>query len=146
MPKQKYVAYYRVSTQKQGKSGLGMDAQKATVNNYARGKGQIEKEFVEVESGRKSARPQLQAAVEYCQNHGCTLLIAKLDRLARSVGFIFTLRDAGIDIACADMPELNTLTLGIFASLAQYEAELISKRTKEALQAKKAQGHKLGQT
>ena len=144
MKSKKFVAYYRVSTKKQGQSGLGLDAQKATVAAYARDKGQIEREFVEVESGKKNTRPQLQEAIEYCRLHGCTLVIAKLDRLARSVSFIFALREAGIDFACADMPDLNTLTLGIFASLAQYEAELISKRTKEALAAKKAQGFHLG--
>jgi DNA invertase Pin-like site-specific DNA recombinase len=139
-----YVAYYRVSTAKQGQSGLGLEAQKAAVGQFVKDPAVIRKEFVEVESGKKNERPQLSAAIAYAKKHSCTLIIAKLDRLSRNAGFIFALRDSGVDFICADMPDANTLTVGIFAVLAQHERELISHRTKAALAAKKAQGFKLG--
>lgn len=139
----KFVAYYRVSTAKQGRSGLGLEAQRASVQAFVKD-GVIVGEFVEVESGRRNDRPELAQAVERARREGATLIIAKLDRLSRSVGFIFTLRDAGVRFLCADLPELNTLTLGVFAALAQHERELISERTKAALRAKKARGCVLG--
>lgn len=139
-----YVAYFRVSTQKQGQSGLGLEAQRKAVISYLKGEEGILKEFIEVESGKKNNRQELTAAIEYAKRIGATLIIAKLDRLSRNASFIFTLKDSGVDFICADMPEANTLTIGIFAVLAQHERELISSRTKAALAAKKAQGFKLG--
>lgn len=140
METKKYVAYYRVSTKKQGQSGLGLVAQKQQVSHYLSGKGKIINEFVEVESGKKDTRPKLQEAIMVAKENDAILVIAKIDRLARSVSFIFSLRDSGVKFECADMPEANTLSIGIFATLAQYERELISQRTKAALAAKKAQG------
>ncbi len=139
----KYVAYYRVSTAKQGASGLGLEAQQYAVASFLKGQ-KITSEFVEVESGKKNNRPQLLLAIEQARKIKGTLVIAKLDRLSRNASFIFTLKDSGVDFVCADMPDANTLTIGIFAVLAQHERELISSRTKAALQAKIAQGAKLG--
>lgn len=144
MKPNKFVAYFRVSTQKQGKSGLGLEAQREIVKNYVEERGTILQEFIEVESGRKKDRPQLKEAVDFCKKNKACLVIAKLDRLARSISFIFALKESGVEFECCDLPELNTLNLGIFSTLAQYEAELISKRTKDALAAKKRQGFKLG--
>lgn len=141
----KIVSYIRVSTQKQGVSGLGLEAQTATVNDYARRTGaQVIGTYTEVETGKKNNRPQLAAAIEAANMHGATLVIAKLDRLARNAGFIFALRDAGVQFVACDMPEANTLTIGILAVMAQHEAEMISARTRAALAAKKARGAKLG--
>lgn len=141
----KIVAYFRVSTQKQGASGLGIEGQKACVTQYAkRIGGNIVKEFTEVESGKKNNRIELSAAIAEAKRTGSVLVIAKLDRLARNAGFIFTLKEAGVNFVACDIPEANTLTVGIFAVLAQHEAELISSRTRSALAAKKARGEKLG--
>jgi len=129
----KYVAYYRVSTAKQGASGLGLEAQQYAVAAFLKG-GVIAGEYVEVESGKKNNRPQLLAAIAHARKLKATLVIAKLDRLSRNAAFIFTLKDSGVDFICADMPDANTLTIGIFAVLAQHERELISSRTKAALQ------------
>jgi DNA invertase Pin-like site-specific DNA recombinase len=139
-----YVAYYRVSTQKQGKSGLGLEAQRRTLQSFLKPGDALLAEFTEVESGKKADRIELRHAIDAAKQHKATLLIAKLDRLARNVGFIFALRDSGVEFQCCDIPEANTLTIGLFAVLAQHERELISKRTCDALQAKKAQGFKLG--
>ena len=136
------VAYLRVSTQKQGQSGLGLEAQRAA-GTFMQAAYLVE-EFVEVESGKKNERPQLQADMFLAEANGATLLIAKLDRLSRNARFIFQLRDAEVDFVCCDMPDANTLTVGIFAVLAQHERELISQRTKAALAAKQAQGALLG--
>jgi DNA invertase Pin-like site-specific DNA recombinase len=138
-----YVCYYRVSTAKQGQSGLGLQAQKTAVSQFVKDRAVIG-EFVEVESGKNNQRPQLAAAIAFAKAHQATLVIAKLDRLSRNAGFIFALRDSGVDFICADMPDANTLTVGIFAVLAQHERELISSRTKAALAAKKQQGYTLG--
>lgn len=139
-----FVAYYRVSTQKQGKSGLGLEAQRRDVLRYCEGKGKIIAEYTEVESGKKPNRPELEKALGECTEYGATLIIAKLDRLSRNVAFIFGLRDSGAKFICADMPEFNTLSLGIFAAMAQHEREEISNRIKKALAVKKSQGFKLG--
>lgn len=139
----KYVAYYRVSTAKQGISGLGLEAQRMAVAVFLKD-ATLLSEFVEVESGKKNQRPQLEAAIATAKAKGAVLVIAKLDRLSRNAGFIFALRDSGVDFVAADMPDANTLTVGIFAVIAQHERETISKRTKDALAAKKAQGTKLG--
>ena len=105
---------------------------------------QLLTEYIEIESGKKNQRPQLLAAMTEARRVGSPLLIAKLDRLSRNASFILALRDSGVDFACCDMPDANTLTVGIFAVLAQHERETISKRTKEALAAKKARGATLG--
>jgi DNA invertase Pin-like site-specific DNA recombinase len=139
----KYVAYYRVSTREQGRSKLGLEAQQEMVKRTITD-GTVVKHFTEVESGKKNNRPKLNEAINYCKENNCTLAIAKLDRLSRSVSFIFALKEAGIEFQACDLPVCNTVTLGIFASLAQYERELISQRTRDALQAKKKQGFKLG--
>jgi len=138
-----YVAYLRVSTQKQGQSGLGLEAQRFAVQAFVQATPLVG-EFVEVESGKKNERSQLAAAIALAKTRGATLLIAKLDRLSRNAGFIFQLRDSGVDFVCYDMPDANTLTVGLFAVLAQHERETISKRTKDALAAKKARGAQLG--
>ncbi|MCB2380430.1 recombinase family protein [Hymenobacter sp. BT635] len=143
-PAKKYVPYYRVSTQKQGQSGLGLEAQRAAVVAFAPAGGLVGEEFVEVESGKKNQRPQLLAAIAAARRHGAVLLIAKLDRLSRNAGFIFALRDSGVEFVCCDMPDANTLTVGLFAVIAQHERETISRRTKDALTAKKARGAQLG--
>ena len=139
-----YTPYYRVSTQKQGISGLGLEAQQAAVRAFVADHAQLLGEFVEIESGKKNQRPQLLAAMAEARRVGSTLLIAKLDRLSRNASFILALRDSGVDFVCCDMPDANTLTVGLFAVLAQHERETISKRTKEALAAKKARGAQLG--
>lgn len=140
----KYIAYYRVSTQKQGNSGLGLDAQKTMVRNYLKEDDILIDQFEEVESGKNDNRPQLLKAIEKSKSEGATLLIAKLDRLSRNAGFIFLLKDSNVDFKCVDMPEANSLTIGIMAVLAQEERILISKRTTDALQELKAKGVKLG--
>ena len=141
----RYIPYYRVSTVRQGQSGLGLEAQRAAVHAFVPQPGQLLEEFVEVESGRKNQRPQLLAAIAAARQHHATLLIAKLDRLSRNASFILALRDSGVDFVCCDMPDANTLTVGIFALIAQHEREMISQRTKDALAAKKARGAVLGQ-
>ena len=143
-PARRYTPYYRVSTQKQGSSGLGLDAQRAAVRAFVADPAQLGTEYVEIESGKKNQRPQLLAAIAEARRVGATLLIAKLDRLSRNAGFIFALRDSGVDFVCCDMPDANTLTVGLFAVIAQHERETISKRTKDALAAKKARGATLG--
>ncbi|RNC84468.1 MAG: resolvase [Balneola sp.] len=146
---QQYIGYYRVSTRGQGKSGLGLEAQRTAVRNFLKGKQATEIDsFTEVESGKKFDRPILRQAIDKCKQTGSKLLVAKLDRLSRNAKFLFTLKDeledAGIGFTIADMPEANTLVLGFMASLAQYEAELISTRTKEGLTEAKRKGKKIG--
>jgi DNA invertase Pin-like site-specific DNA recombinase len=143
-PAKRYTSYYRVSTQKQGTSRLGLEAQRAAVRTFVADPAQLLGEFVEIESGKKNQRPQLLAAMAEARRMGSTLLIAKLDRLSRNASFILALRDSGVDFVCCDMPDANTLTVGLFAVIAQHERETISKRTKEALAAKKARGASLG--
>lgn len=139
-----YVAYYRVSTKKQGQSGLGLGSQRDMINGFLKLGDVLLQEFIEVESGKRNDRPELEAAISFAKLHQAQLLIAKLDRLSRNAGFIFTLRDSHVDFLAVDMPDANTLTIGIFAVLAQHERELISNRTKAALQQKKLQGFTLG--
>jgi DNA invertase Pin-like site-specific DNA recombinase len=136
-----YVAYYRVSTDKQGQSGLGLEAQQAAVKQYA---DSIIHSFTEIESGKIDSRPQLQAAIALCKRTGAALLIAKIDRLSRQAAFLLTLRDSGVQIVAADMPHAGTLEFGIRAVVAQHEREEISRRTRAALQAAKARGVRLG--
>lgn len=140
----KYVCYYRVSTKSQGKSGLGLGDQKMIVERFLREGDIIIEEYTEVESGRKSARPKMLEAIRACQKNGAKLLIAKLDRLSRNVAFVMTLRDSGVDFVACDLPDANTLTVGIMVTFAQHEAERGSERTKAALAQKKAQGFTLG--
>lgn len=136
-----YCIYLRVSTTRQFSSGLGIEAQRETCLNYIKSQdGELLKEFIDSESGKNRNRPGLLSAIDFCKTNGCTLVIAKLDRLARDVEFTFKVINTGIDIHFCDMPMINTMILGVFASVAQYERELISGRTKAALTAKKERG------
>ncbi len=139
----RYIAYYRVSTKKQG---LGLAAQKASVDNFIKkdGDATLIAEFAEKESGKDNERLELNKALHLCQKENAVLLIAKLDRLSRNCAFLFTLYNGGVNFRALDLPEFNILTLAIFSGLAQYERELISSRTKSALAALKANGVKLG--
>jgi DNA invertase Pin-like site-specific DNA recombinase len=144
----KYIAYYRVSTKRQGISGLGLEAQREAVRKYISPE-LIDQEFTEVETGtNKKHRPELAKAIELCKKHDATLLIAKLDRLARNVSFVSNLMDSGVKFKAVDFPEANELTIHILASIAQHEAKVISTRIKDALSVKKIQlakeGKKLG--
>lgn len=139
-----FITYLRVSTQRQGQSGLGLEAQRAAVLEFVSGKGEVIDEFVEVESGKRSDRPQLAAALAAAKRQGAVLLIAKLDRLARNVAFIANLLESGVEIAAADMPEANRFMLHVMAAVAEHEAQAISDRTRAALAAAKARGVKLG--
>ena len=141
---QQFITYYRVSTQKQGQSGLGLEAQKAQAESFAQGKGEIISEYIEVESGKRDDRPKLAEAIRQSTETGATLLIAKLDRLSRNAGFIFALKDSEVKFQAVDMPDATSMTVGIFAVLAQHERELISSRTKAALAARRARGLSLG--
>jgi DNA invertase Pin-like site-specific DNA recombinase len=141
----KFVAYYRVSTDKQGKSGLGLDAQRQAVENYLNGGNwKLISEFTEVESGKNSDRPQLRAAQAACKKHKAKLVIAKLDRLSRNVAFIANLLEAGTDFVAADNPHANKPMVQMMAVFAEMERDAISKRTKEALAAARARGVRLG--
>ena len=141
----KIVCYLRVSTARQGSSGLGLEAQKLAVQQYAAStNSDIIDTFTEVETGKLNARPELTEALLLAKVTGATLVIAKLDRLSRNASFLMALQDAGVKFVAADLPQANNLTIGIMALVAQQEAEAISKRTKEALQAAKARGQKLG--
>jgi len=146
MAEGRFVSYYRVSTEKQGRSGLGLEGQKADVMRYLNGGNwKLVDEFTEVESGKDDDnRPQLQAAFKACRLKKATLLIAKLDRLSRDAYFLLGLQKAGVDFVCADMPDANKMTVGIMSIVAQNEREQISARTKTALAAAKARGVALG--
>jgi DNA invertase Pin-like site-specific DNA recombinase len=139
-----YITYLRVSTDRQGKSGLGLEAQRKAVADHVAGKGGIAAEYVEIESGKKNDRPQLARALAEAKRIGAVLLIAKLDRLARNVAFIANLLEAGVEIAAADMPEANRFLLHVMAAVAEHEAQAISDRTRAALAAAKARGVALG--
>lgn len=140
----KYIAYYRVSTQRQGMSGLGLESQKNIIDDYLIGKGIILNSYTEIESGKNDNRPQLKLAIEECTTKGAVLIVAKLDRLARSVYFISSLQQSKIDFICCDFPEANKLTITLIAAIAEYERDLISTRTKSALKVLKDKGVKLG--
>ena len=145
MTESQFIAYYRVSTAKQGQSGLGLEAQRKSVEDYlTTQKYRLVAEFTEIESGKKIDRPELDKALSTCRLHKATLVIAKLDRLARNAHFLLGLEKAGIEFVCCDMPTANRLTVGILAMVAEEEARLISVRTKAALAAAKARGVKLG--
>lgn len=139
------IAYIRVSTQRQAGSGLGLAAQQSAVHSFADSQNaQIIAQFTEVETGRDSRRPQLAAAIRQAKALGATLVIAKLDRLARSVSFVASLMDSGVEFICCDNPNANRLTIHILAAVAEDEAQRISARTREALAAARARGVKLG--
>jgi DNA invertase Pin-like site-specific DNA recombinase len=140
----KFVTYLRVSTERQGQSGLGLEAQRAAVAAHVLGRGEVVAEFVEVESGKRADRPQLVLALAQAKRAGAVLLIAKLDRLARNVAFIANLLESGVEVTAADMPEANRFLLHVMAAVAEHEAQAISDRTKAALAAAKARGVKLG--
>jgi DNA invertase Pin-like site-specific DNA recombinase len=140
-----FVAYYRVSTQRQGRSGLGLDAQQQAVRDHLNGGNwRIVAEFTEVESGKRSDRPKLAEALKTCRALGATLIIAKLDRLARNVHFVSGLMESGVEFTAVDFPQANRLTVHILAAVAEHEAKMISERTKAALAAAKRRGVKLG--
>jgi DNA invertase Pin-like site-specific DNA recombinase len=150
-PKQRaralFIAYYRVSTKKQGQSGLGLEAQREAVAAHLAGvQGKIVQEYTEVEHGTRkgNGRPQLAAALAACRVHGATLVIAKLDRLARNVAFTSNLMESGVEFTAVDFPQANRLTIHILAAIAEHEAEMISTRTKAALAAAKRRGVALG--
>lgn len=136
-----YVAYLRVSTTKQGIDGLGMAAQEHAIKAY---NGNVIARFVEVESGKRKDRPELAKALAHCKLTGSTLIVAKLDRLARNVLFISSLMESKVDFVACDFPEASPLTLHIMAAVAEHEAKAISARTKAALGQAKARGVKLG--
>ena len=141
----KFVSYLRVSTARQGRSGLGLEAQRQAVEDFLNGGNwQLAREFVEIESGKKADRPQLAKAFQLCRVLGAKLVIAKLDRLSRDAHFLLGLQKAGVKFVAADMPEANEMVVGIMAVIAEGERKMISQRTKAALQAAKARGVKLG--
>src|SRR5215207_5058697 len=147
MSKGRYVSYLRVSTDRQGRSGLGLEAQRKAVADFLNGgRWDLIAEFVEVESGKRDDRPKLAEALALCRLHNATLVIAKLDRLSRDAAFLLNLQKAGVRFVAADMPEANELVVGIMAVVAQAERKMISARTKAALAAAKARGVRLGKS
>jgi len=139
------ISYLRVSTKRQGQSGLGIEAQRAAVEAHAKLLGaKIDGEYMEVEKGRRKDRPELAKAVAHAKRTKATLVVAKLDRLSRNAGFLLALRDSGLPLIFGDMPGANELTVGIMAVVAEAEGKMISQRTKDALQAAKRRGVKLG--
>ncbi len=141
----KYVVYVRVSTNKQGESGLGLQSQRDAVNSFfASRPHEILNTYTEVESGKRADRPELLKALEECKRRKAVLVIAKLDRLGRNLAFIANLMDAGVEFVCCDNPQANRLMLHMLAAFAEFERELISKRTKDALAVAKAKGVHLG--
>jgi DNA invertase Pin-like site-specific DNA recombinase len=145
MAKGRFISYLRVSTQRQGRSGLGLEAQRKAVTDYLNGGSwELVQEVIEVESGKSKDRPKLAEALRLCRVYNATLLVAKLDRLARNVAFISTLMESKVRFVAADLPEANELTVHIMAAMAEYEAKAISARTKAALAAAKRKGTQLG--
>jgi DNA invertase Pin-like site-specific DNA recombinase len=145
MAEGKFVSYLRVSTDKQGRSGLGLEAQRDAVARYLNGgRWKLVAEYVEVESGKRNSRPQLQAAIGHAKATGAKLVIARLDRLARNLHFVSSLQERGVDFVAADMPDANRLTIHIIAAVAEAVGRTISENTKTALAAAKARGVKLG--
>lgn len=139
------VTYHRVSTAKQGQSGLGLQAQASAIDQFVTSRqARVVGSFTEVESGKVNQRPELAKALHLAKVTGSTLVIAKLDRLSRNAAFLLTLRDSGVKFVAADMPDANDLTVGIMALVAQQEREAISRRTREALRAAKERGQRLG--
>lgn len=143
MVNKSYVAYLRQSTMKQQQSGLGIEAQREIIHNFIKNKTLIA-EYVETESGKKSDRPQLMEALTLCRKTNSILIVAKLDRLSRNVAFTSRLLESDVEIIFCDFPQANRLILHIISSIAEYEANLISQRTRQSLQAKKNRGVKLG--
>ena len=139
----KFVAYFRVSTTKQGIAGLGMEAQRAAVMAYLGDQDPLAS-YIEVESGRRADRPELRRALDHCRRDRATLTVAKLDRLARNVAFISSLMESGVDFVAVDFPQANRLTLHLLAAVAEHEREMTSTRTKAALAAARARGVRLG--
>jgi DNA invertase Pin-like site-specific DNA recombinase len=139
-----FVAYFRVSTVRQGQSGLGLEAQQAAVQNFLRADAQLVATFLEIESGKKNERPQLAAAIARARQEGAVLLVAKLDRLARNVAFLATLMESRVRFQAVDLPAVDEFTLHIMAAVAQKAASAISTRTRDALTAKKVRGAQLG--
>lgn len=145
MAEGRFVAYYRVSTARQGASGLGLDAQREAVGHFLNGGSwRVVAEFTEVESGKRADRPELARAIQACRLYGAKLVIAKLDRLSRDAHFLLGLEKAGVDFVAADMPNANRLTVGIMAMVAEEERRMISARTKAALAQAKTRGKVLG--
>lgn len=149
MSQGRFIAYYRVSTARQGQSGLGLDAQRESVSRYLNGGAwELIGEFTETETGKGAdalaKRPQLRAALELCKRQGATLIIAKLDRLARNVAFIAGMMESRVKFVACDMPDANELTVHIMAAFAEHEAKRIGERTRDALAAAKARGVRLG--
>ncbi len=145
MSSNEFIAYYRVSTLRQGASGLGLDAQRAATSNFINSTGgNLLNELTEVESGKEKNRPELNAAIETCRKSGATLLIAKLDRLARNVAFIANLLESGVKFTAIDMPNADRFMLHVYAAMGEEEGRRISERTKAALASAKARGVKLG--
>jgi DNA invertase Pin-like site-specific DNA recombinase len=141
----RFVAYYRVSTAQQGRSGLGLEAQREAVRSYLNGGNwSLADAVTEVESGKRNDRPELDRALGLCRLYGATLVVAKLDRLARNVTFISRLIESGVDFEAVDFPQANRLTVHIMAAVAEHEAAMISQRTRAALAAAKARGVQLG--
>src|SRR5262245_9869631 len=141
----KFVSYCRVSTAKQGRSGLGLEAQRQAIAEFLNGgQWKLIAEYVEVETRKNDDRPKLRQALHRAKVTGATLVIAKLDRLSRNLRFIAELQESKVKFVCADMPDANELTIHIFASLAQHERKVISERTTRALQAAKSRGQVLG--
>ena len=145
MERHRYVSYLRVSTGAQGRSGLGLEAQRRVDAEFVQATRSVTVgEFVEVESGRRADRPRLESALSVCRVHKAILLVAKIDRLSRDAHFLLGLKESGVEFVCCDMPSANRLTVGIMAMVAEEEARMISTRTKEALHAAKARGVRLG--
>jgi DNA invertase Pin-like site-specific DNA recombinase len=143
MKTNRYAAYYRVSTKRQGESGLGLEAQQRTVKLALSGKGELAKEFIEVESGKKTKRPQLEAAINFCKRNGCILVVSQLDRLGRKASHLQEIKEH-LEILVCNMPEMDKFMFGLFALLAEKERDQISERTKAALKSKKERGANLG--